>query len=36
MGNEGRRRVLDTFSFEAGMARLAHRFGLIDERARAA
>lgn len=36
MGNEGRRRVLDSFSFEAGITRLGRRFGLMDERAQAA
>lgn len=36
LGREGRRRVLETFSFEAGIERLARRFGLEGERREAA
>lgn len=36
MGREGRRRILDGFSFEAGIDRLARRFGLSDDRRAAA
>lgn len=36
MGREGRRRVLERFSFAAGMARLAARFGLAPARREAA
>ena len=36
MGREGRRRILEWFSFAAGMARLARRFGLATEQREAA
>ncbi len=36
MGREGRRRVLERFSFEAGLERIAARFGAADGRREAA